>query len=159
MRSSLWRASGCASSSARFGTYCFSSRYCQLACIRSAGNCASEVCTLRNLWPETRESNPSFLLSVRRAQAARPLAGGSPLAALEQEQILQAQRLNLALRQTRRMNEPSKFRETLALLPCQPEMRPNPSIERTSTGLAHSTPQVYVPLRGPSRFRPAHVKR
>jgi hypothetical protein len=39
------------------------------------------------------------------------------------------------------------------------QMRPNPSIERTSTGLAHSAPQVYVPLRGPSRFRPAHVKR
>jgi hypothetical protein len=38
-------------------------------------------------------------------------------------------------------------------------MRPNPSIERTSTGLAHSAPQVYVPLRGPIRFRPAHVKR
>jgi hypothetical protein len=38
-------------------------------------------------------------------------------------------------------------------------MTPNPSIERTSTGLAHSAPQVYVPLRGPSRFRPAHVKR
>jgi hypothetical protein len=36
---------------------------------------------------------------------------------------------------------------------------PNPSIERTSTGLAHSTPQVYSPFRGPSRFRPAHVKR
>jgi hypothetical protein len=36
---------------------------------------------------------------------------------------------------------------------------PNPSIERTSTGLAHSTSLVYVPLRGPSRFRPAHVKR
>jgi hypothetical protein len=38
-------------------------------------------------------------------------------------------------------------------------VRPNPSIERTSTGLAHFAPQVYVPLRGPSRFRPAHVKR
>jgi hypothetical protein len=36
---------------------------------------------------------------------------------------------------------------------------PNPSIERTSTGLARSTPQVYVPLRGPSQWRPAHVKR
>jgi hypothetical protein len=36
---------------------------------------------------------------------------------------------------------------------------PNPSIERTSTGLAHSTSLVYVPLRGPSRWRPAHVKR
>jgi hypothetical protein len=39
------------------------------------------------------------------------------------------------------------------------EELPNPSIERTSTGLAHSAPQVYVPLRRPSRFRPAHVKR
>jgi hypothetical protein len=38
-------------------------------------------------------------------------------------------------------------------------LRPNPSIERTSTGLARSTPLVHVPLRGPSRFRPAHVKR
>jgi hypothetical protein len=36
---------------------------------------------------------------------------------------------------------------------------PNPSIERTSTGLARSTSLVHVPLRGPSRFRPAHVKR
>ena len=36
-------------------------------------------------------------------------------------------------------------------------MRPNPSIERTSTGLARFTPLVYVPLRGPSRWRPAHV--
>jgi hypothetical protein len=36
---------------------------------------------------------------------------------------------------------------------------PNPSIERTSAGLARSTSLVYFPLRGPSRFRPAHVKR
>jgi hypothetical protein len=36
---------------------------------------------------------------------------------------------------------------------------PNPSLERTSTGLAHFTPQVYAPLRGPSRFRPVHLKR
>jgi hypothetical protein len=36
---------------------------------------------------------------------------------------------------------------------------PNPSIERTSTGLARYVSLVYVPLRGPSRFRPAHVKR
>jgi len=39
------------------------------------------------------------------------------------------------------------------------KMRPNPSIERTSTGLARFTSLVYVPLRGPSRWRPAHVKR
>jgi hypothetical protein len=36
---------------------------------------------------------------------------------------------------------------------------PNPSIERTSTGLARFTSLVYVPLRGPSQWRPAHVKR
>jgi hypothetical protein len=36
---------------------------------------------------------------------------------------------------------------------------PNPSIERTSTGLARFTSLAHVPLRGPSRFRPAHVKR
>jgi hypothetical protein len=34
---------------------------------------------------------------------------------------------------------------------------PNPSIERTATGLAHSTP--HSPIRGPSRWRSAHVKR
>jgi hypothetical protein len=37
--------------------------------------------------------------------------------------------------------------------------RPNPSIERTSTGLARFTSLVYVSLRGPSQWRPAHVKR
>jgi len=31
---------------------------------------------------------------------------------------------------------------------------PNPSIERTSTGLARFTSLVHVPLRGPIRFRP-----
>jgi hypothetical protein len=41
----------------------------------------------------------------------------------------------------------------------QQDATPNPSIERTSTSLAHSAHQVYVPLHGPSRFRPAHVKR
>jgi hypothetical protein len=39
------------------------------------------------------------------------------------------------------------------------KLRPNPSIERTSTGLARSASLVHVPLRGPSRWRPAHVKR
>jgi hypothetical protein len=41
----------------------------------------------------------------------------------------------------------------------QRTLGPNPSIERTSTGLARFTPLVYVPLRGPSRWLPAHVKR
>jgi hypothetical protein len=31
------------------------------------------------------------------------------------------------------------------------EVRPNPSIERTATGLAREAPQVIVPLRGPIR--------
>jgi hypothetical protein len=38
-------------------------------------------------------------------------------------------------------------------------VRPNPSIERTSTGVARDASQVRVPHRGPRRFRPAHVKR
>jgi hypothetical protein len=42
---------------------------------------------------------------------------------------------------------------------CKKALTPNPSIERTSTGLARFTSLVYVPLRGPSRRRPAHVKR
>jgi hypothetical protein len=63
---------------------------------------------------------------------------------------------------------PSVLETTLSSSPIQAYTRsnerrnavlPNPSIERTSTGLAHSTSLVYVPLRGPSRFRPAHVKR
>jgi hypothetical protein len=34
------------------------------------------------------------------------------------------------------------------------ESRPNPSIERTATGLAREAPQVIVPLRGPIRQPP-----
>jgi soluble lytic murein transglycosylase-like protein len=33
-------------------------------------------------------------------------------------------------------------------------LRPNPSVERTSTGLARAATQVIVTLRGPTRFRP-----
>jgi hypothetical protein len=67
------------------------------------------------------------------------------------------------------MNKLSVFPNTLARRrSCQsrtwaternPRVRPNPSIERTSTGLAPFAPQVYVSLRGPSRWWPAHVKR
>jgi hypothetical protein len=57
------------------------------------------------------------------------------------------------------MNKPPKFRDTLVVPARQPKVRPNPSIERTSTGLARFTSLVHVPLRGPSRWRPAHVKR
>ena len=38
-------------------------------------------------------------------------------------------------------------------------MTPNPSLERTSTGLARPAPQVIVPPGGPIRFRPAQLKR
>jgi hypothetical protein len=99
------------------------------------------------------------LLSAWHVQAARPLAGGLPLAALELNQILQSQHFNLALRQTARMNQPSEFCEPLALQARHPEVWPNPSIERTSTGLARYVSLVHVLLRGPIRFRPAHVKR
>jgi hypothetical protein len=106
-----------------------------------------------------RRSLSAFSHPAGFVQAARPPAGCSPLAVLERDQILQNQHVNLALRQTASMTEPSEFREPLALQARQPEVRPNPSIERTSTGLARSTSLVYVPLRGPSRWRPAHVKR
>jgi hypothetical protein len=39
------------------------------------------------------------------------------------------------------------------------KLTPNTSIERTSTGLARFTSLVHVPLRGPSQWWPAHVKR
>jgi hypothetical protein len=97
-----------------------------------------------------QRSLSAFSRLVGLSQAARPLAGGSPLAVLGRDQIVQNQHFNLALRQTSRMNKQSEFRETLALQSCQPEVRPNPSIERTSTGLARSTSLVYVPLRGPT---------
>jgi hypothetical protein len=35
----------------------------------------------------------------------------------------------------------------------------NPSLERTSTGLAREAPVVHHPPRGPIRFRPAQLKR
>ena len=36
----------------------------------------------------------------------------------------------------------------------KPTATPNPSLERTSTGLARGATQVIVPHRGSSRFRP-----
>jgi hypothetical protein len=47
-----------------------------------------------------QRSLSAFFRLVGFAQAARPLAGGSPLAVLEQDQSLQNQHFNLALRQT-----------------------------------------------------------
>jgi hypothetical protein len=92
------------------------------------------------------------------AQAARPLAGGSPSAVLDQDQD-QIQHFWPALRQTRQMDQPPEFLEPFSPQARKPRVRPNPSIERTSTGLARFTSLVHVPLRGPIRFRPAHVKR
>jgi hypothetical protein len=116
-----------------------------------------------------RRSLSAFSRLVGLAQAARPLAGGSPTAVLGRVEFPQNQLGLAAFRQTGRMNIPSEFRETLAhsmpqqLQPWvtehQSQVRPNPSIERTPTGLARFTSLVYVPLRGPSRRRPAHVKR
>jgi hypothetical protein len=60
---------------------------------------------------------------------------------------------------TNRVSSTPYFWCLSGLAPVGKRVRPNPSIERTSTGLAHSTPQVYSPFRGPSRWRPAHVKR
>jgi hypothetical protein len=39
------------------------------------------------------------------------------------------------------------------------QVRPNPSLERTSTSLAREPTQVIVPSRGPTWFRPAQLKR
>jgi hypothetical protein len=115
-------------------------------------------------------SNRGFL-APRKPQAARPLAGNSPVVHIaevhEQEQTVLC--CIAAPLKVGRMGKPVHFRQALAHTrrqmpkPCCKVPRftvlPNPSIERTSTGLARSTPQVYVPLRGPSRWRPAHVKR
>jgi hypothetical protein len=82
------------------------------------------------------------------AQAARPLAGGSPSMVLGRNKVLQNSIAFAAFRQTGRMNKPVEFRETLArsllqehhprVTERQTKVRPNPSIERTSTGLARS---------------------
>jgi hypothetical protein len=111
----------------------------------------------------------NFQLFAWYAQAARPLAGGSPPAVFGRNQSLQNALTVAAIRQTGQMNERSELRKTLALpmerqlqlraVERKSRVRPNPSIERTSTGLARFTSLVHVPLRGPSRFRPAHVKR
>jgi hypothetical protein len=39
------------------------------------------------------------------------------------------------------------------------EVRPNPSIERTATGLAPRSSQVHDPLRGANPLAASHVKR
>jgi hypothetical protein len=113
-------------------------------------------------------SNRRFL-AARKTQATCPLAGSSLVVHLAKVQE-QAVLCDIeALMKAGRMAEAVNFRQALAHTrtqmpkPCfkvpRSTVLPNPSIERTSTGLAHSAPQVYVPLCGPSRLRPAHVKR
>ena len=105
-----------------------------------------------------QRSLSAFFRLAGFAQAARPLAGSSPPVVLGREQILQNQYFNLAVRQTVRMTKPSKVREPLALQACQPEVWPNPSIERTSTGW----PRYARCSLSASRGQPvpaAHVKR
>jgi hypothetical protein len=116
-----------------------------------------------------QRSLSAFFRLVGSAQAARSLAGGLPLAALGRNQSLQNALTFAAIRQTGRMSQLPELCKTLTpslsrqlrsrAVERKARVRPNPSIERTSTGLARFTSQVYVPLRGPSRFRPAHVKR
>ena len=107
-------------------------------------------------------ANAPSPLQASRAQAARPLAGGSPPAALGREQILQTALALVALRQTGQMNLRPLFFETLARsLLNQPQsraterqfkVRPNPSLERTSTGKALGPRgySAYPPPRGPN---------
>jgi hypothetical protein len=152
------------------GTFGFCSKTGQLACIRSKGSHASVLCALRNECPGTREPSPKFP-AVGLARSGHPSAGGWLTAGCPRTKFKNAQNALAfaAIRQTGNMKPMPKLCEALA--PSMPRqlhlpaveqrarVRPNPSIERTSTGLAHFAPQVYVPLRGPSRFRPAHVKR
>jgi hypothetical protein len=90
------------------------------------------------------------------AQAARPLAGGSPSVVHGQIQEPQFRLFFGALGQAGQ-NKPNTPHPRV--IERQEQVRPNPSVERTSTGLARAATQVIVTLRGPTRFRPAHLKR
>ena len=109
------------------------------------------------------------------AQAARPLAGDSPI------MVRPAGEPNAPLRCRAQANEPRSERPPpssprgVGALACvrdfgcrqsnhgassaSSKVRPNPSLERTSTGLAREPTQGIVPSRGPIRFRPAQLKR
>jgi hypothetical protein len=132
-----------------------------------------------------RRSLSMFCRLAGPVQAARPLAGGSlthvrnqaeqegslgrfaqaAMRCLQQEQPREQAQVRLG--RSELLSACSRvsikfmawFLQLLSSVWHARKVLPNPSIERTSTGLAHSAPQVYVPLRGPSRWRPAHVKR
>ena len=101
-------------------------------------------------------------LSALFAQAARPLAGGSPRVVRNEEQECKVSRFLATswplaeYRAAVRPVEPVARQRQRALKPPRAEqrekVRPNPSLERTSTGLALGprTGQCHHPLRGPS---------
>jgi hypothetical protein len=110
----------------------------------------------------------SFSRMVGLAEAGRPLAGGSPSIARSDIQGIAGlcvlvgwlsleQNPSSCLAGVGASSGPDKPLRKAERH--QYKVRPNPSIERTSTGLARKAPQVHVPLRGPIRFRRAHVKR
>jgi hypothetical protein len=93
-----------------------------------------------------QRSLSAFFRLVGFAQAARPLAGRSPLAVLGRNRSLQTALALAAIRQTGRMNQSLELCEPLVRsMPQQLQhwaverkarVRPNPSIEPTSTGWA-----------------------
>jgi hypothetical protein len=98
-------------------------------------------------------------LFSKLAQAARPLAGGSPLLAVWKTAKFGLQRFVGALCETGRTLARSQSSARLPVgrflpRPSVFKVRPNPSVEWTSTGLARDATQVIVSPRGPSRFRP-----
>jgi hypothetical protein len=115
-----------------------------------------------------QRSLSAFFRLVGFAHAARPLAGGSPLAVLGRNHSLQTALALAAIRQTGRMNQSLELCEPLVRsMPQQLQhwaverkarVRPNPSIEPTSTGWAR---YARCSLSA-SRAQPvpaAHVKR
>ena len=111
------------------------------------------------LWANGASRSP---LSVQPAQAARPLAGSAPREVRSEMQERQSTRFlatswPLAEYQAAvRVVEPVAHLQRWTLKPpravLRQTVRPNPSLERTSTGLALGprTGQCHHPLRGPS---------
>jgi hypothetical protein len=109
-----------------------------------------------------RMNRPDFQLSVLHAQAARPLAGSSPSQACEQtagksQTQVQALRRNALgvwskVRVSATVGAPGDGAHFHVAAEHRQKVRPNPSLERTSTGMALG-PRGYAghhPPRGPS---------
>jgi hypothetical protein len=115
-----------------------------------------------------QRSLSSFFRLVGFAHAARPLAGGSPLAVLGRNRSLQTTLASGAFGQTDPMNQSLELRKKLPhstvrelrrrVVELKARVRPNPSIEPTSTGWARYALYSF----SASRAHPvpaAHVKR